>query len=237
MNKYSEKAIEFIANIQKNVDLLKKDMDNVNWLLKPLKHLTFPSNMTLGAYCFGGGFGNNTELYFHNNDATTQYKSTDVYEPTMLIPTRPKDFGWTFIHGTEPLSILNYIHSRGNDEAIWEAHLLERVEPFLPLYDHAGYMRFHYIFSVSDLMRVHDFTEEQIELFEKEYNFDPVVEEKNIDSDDFHSNYWLITYYEWSAWGGLYKTMVKAQIRRGGNIVFSDVKHENIFKYDCGICY
>jgi len=229
--------MEFLVNIQENYDLFKKDMDNVNWLLKPLTHLRFPANMTLGAYYAGHGLGSNTELYFHYNDATIQYKNGDVYEPTMIIPNIPIDDGIMFAPCKGPFSILNYIRSFDVDEAIWEAHLLERVEPFLPLYWHAGYIRFHYIFSVSDLMRVHDFTEEQIEQFEKEYNFDPVVEMKDNNSDGSRSDYWLITYYEWSQWGGLYKTMVKAQKRQGGNIVFYDAMRENIFKYDCGICY
>ena len=234
MNNLVKIATDFLKNINKNRKQIEKYSVNTNWLLTPLKHLVFPEDMTLGMYTAGGGLGSHTEIYFHNNDATEPYQMGTVYTPNKIILYNG-DLSTCFDASyEEPLPALNYIRiDEFLPESIWEAYLLTRVSSFLPLFWHGGYMLFKYIFSKEDLIKVHNFTDDELKNLEK-YQFEPIVEHRGFYKDKYD---WGISFYEWSEWGGLFKTFVHVRCERGGSVHFYEEKQKNIFKYNCGICF
>jgi len=238
MNNLSNTAINFLKTIEENYKGITRNSTETNWLLKPLKHLSRPAGMTLGMYYVGDHWGGNTEIYLHKKGSKDPYKFGDPYTTDKVIIYFEEDEEAHRIKRqvNEPLPVLNYLHIDKNPEAIWEAYLLSRVTAFLPKFWHAGYSTFHYIFSKEDLVKVHDFTDEELEsILQKCGSFDPKVEYKQYNG--VQEEHWLISFYKWSEWGGLTLNIVKATLGRGGSINFSDESTISIFKYNCRIMF
>ena len=255
--KLGEIGCRFRSNIENHIkDYKLQKEEDVEWLLEPLDLISHPSDLVLGAFRKGDRLGWVYELYFHYRDASALYvpfnppyeeynkyidifdfdredqvPDTNPYNKTMLVKGLAN---WPTIMAVP--KIWEDLSVPFTEMGIWQALLLNETFTFLPKGWHGDYYSYWYVFSQDDMQGIigsrkrswYDFDHEKLASYLGSQDIMPSV---NIDGDKA-----VVTYYFWTAWGGLCKFRVPVE-KDNESIIFGNRERQTLVKYDCGIRY
>lgn len=213
MNKYNQKAIQFLKAIKKLVK--DKQRDNCDILFKTLDCISLKEDFHLGLkVAVHEGMGDESAFYTYKGDK-------DPYGKEEM----------PFIRMNEELSILSDLNVEKSEMGAWQVYLLYMSPTVLPVYWHGGYIVREYFFDIPDEGKT------VIEPFHAVTPLMIPIEEIPKPTVTAEDDKFIVSCTYWNDWEGLVQETIRIKFQKNGSIRVLKPSRRIIRPYDCGILF